>query len=74
MELSIARLGAMLGPLAAGALQQIYQSPTPMFVSIGLSAIAAGATILWAHRPAIEAAGDTAVPGLPDAVIDKLTA
>jgi MFS family permease len=54
MELAIARVGAILGPLVAGTLQQIYQSPTPMFVSIGLSAMAAGAIILFAERPAVE--------------------
>src|SRR5215471_6805520 len=54
MELSIARVGAILGPLVAGSLQQIYGSPTPMFVSIGLSAIVAGAIILRARRPAAE--------------------
>jgi MFS family permease len=56
MELSIARVGAILGPLVAGTLQQIYQSPTPMFVSIGVSAIIAGAIILRAQRPAAEEA------------------
>jgi MFS family permease len=69
MELAIARVGAILGPLVAGTLQQIYQSPAPMFVSIGLSAIAAGAIILLAERPAIEranAVGETAA--LPEAV------
>jgi MFS transporter, AAHS family, 4-hydroxybenzoate transporter len=54
MELSIARVGAILGPLVAGTLQQIYQSPTPMFLSIGLSAVIAGAIILRARRPAAE--------------------
>jgi MFS transporter, AAHS family, 4-hydroxybenzoate transporter len=54
MELAIARVGAILGPLVAGTLQQIYQSPTPMFVSIGLSAMAAGAIILFAERPTVE--------------------
>jgi MFS family permease len=69
MELAIARVGAILGPLVAGTLQQIYQSPAPMFVSIGLSAIAAGAIILLAERPSVEqvnAAGETAV--LPEAL------
>jgi MFS family permease len=51
MELGIGRVGAILGPLVAGALQQFYQSPTPMFVSIGLAAIAAGTIILLARRP-----------------------
>jgi len=54
MELAIARVGAILGPLVAGSLHQIYQSPTPMFVTIGLSAIAAGAIILLAERPSAE--------------------
>jgi MFS family permease len=54
MELAIARVGAILGPLVAGTLQQIYQSPAPMFVSIGLAAIAAGAIILLAERPSSE--------------------
>ncbi|MBV9523821.1 MAG: MFS transporter, partial [Alphaproteobacteria bacterium] len=54
MELAIARVGAILGPLVAGLLQQTYQSSTPMFVSIGLSAVAAGTIILFAGRPATE--------------------
>ncbi|HLG81806.1 MAG TPA: MFS transporter [Bradyrhizobium sp.] len=67
MELAIARVGAILGPLVAGTLQQIYQSPTPMFVSIGLSAIAAGAIILFAERPAAEQAGASgAATALPE--------
>jgi MFS family permease len=68
MELAIGRVGAILGPLVAGTLQQIYQSPVPMFVSIGLSAMAAGAIILLAQRPLAEqanAAGETAA--LPEA-------
>ena len=52
MELGVARVGAILGPFVAGALQQYYQSPTPMFLSIGISAITAGAIILLARRPA----------------------
>jgi len=58
MELGVARVGAILGPFVAGALQQYYQSPTPMFLSIGVSAIAAGAIILLARRPAGVASGD----------------
>jgi MFS family permease len=54
MELSIARVGAILGPLVAGVLQQVYHSPTPMFLAIGLSAILAGAIILFAERPIAE--------------------
>ena len=67
MELAIARVGAILGPLVAGTLQQIYQSPTPMFVSIGVSAIAAGAIIFFAQRPAAEQAGATdATAAMPE--------
>jgi MFS family permease len=69
MELAVARVGAILGPLVAGSLQQIYQSPTPMFLSIGVSAILAGAVILLAERPAAEqvtAGADAAA--LPKAV------
>ncbi|HVO01098.1 MAG TPA: hypothetical protein VMT54_02805, partial [Candidatus Cybelea sp.] len=69
MELAIARVGAILGPLVAGVLQQVYQSPTPMFVSIGLSAIAAGAIIPCAGRPAAEQARTTsAASALPEVV------
>lgn len=69
MELAIARVGAILGPLVAGMLQQVYQSPTPMFVSIGLSAIAAGAIILCAGQPAAEQTRATrAASALPEVV------
>ena len=69
MELAIARVGAILGPLVAGTLQQIYQSPAPMFVSIGLSAIAAGAIILLAERPSSEQVNAATENGaLPEAV------
>jgi MFS transporter, AAHS family, 4-hydroxybenzoate transporter len=54
MELSIARIGAILGPLVAGTLHQIYQSPTPMFLSIGAAAVVAGAIILFAKAPPVE--------------------
>jgi AAHS family 4-hydroxybenzoate transporter-like MFS transporter len=56
LELAIARVGAILGPLVAGQLQQTYQSPTAMFVSIGLAAMAAGSIILLAERPPVEQA------------------
>jgi MFS family permease len=51
MELGIGRVGAILGPFVAGALQQFYLSPMPMFVSIGVAAIAAGTIILLARQP-----------------------
>ena len=58
MELAIARIGAILGPIVAGTLQQVYQSATPMFVSIGLAAVLAGVIILLAERPLLEQAHD----------------
>jgi AAHS family 4-hydroxybenzoate transporter-like MFS transporter len=47
MELSVARVGAILGPFIAGTLQQIYHSATPMFVSIGAAAVLAGVAVLF---------------------------
>jgi AAHS family 4-hydroxybenzoate transporter-like MFS transporter len=58
MELAIARIGAILGPIVAGTLQQVYRSATPMFVSIGLAAVLAGVIILLAERPLLEQAHD----------------
>jgi MFS family permease len=55
MELSVGRVGAILGPFVAGALQQTYQSALPMFVSIGLAALAAGGIILLANRSRVTA-------------------
>jgi MFS family permease len=55
MELSVGRVGAILGPFVAGALQQSYQSALPMFVSIGLAALAAGAIIQLANRSSVAA-------------------
>jgi AAHS family 4-hydroxybenzoate transporter-like MFS transporter len=54
MELGVGRVGAILGPFVAGALQQNYQSSLPMFVSIGLAALAAGGIILFASRASTE--------------------
>jgi AAHS family 4-hydroxybenzoate transporter-like MFS transporter len=63
MELSVGRVGAILGPFVAGALQQTYQSALPMFVSIGLAALAAGGIILLANRSSVNAsAGHLAAP------------
>jgi AAHS family 4-hydroxybenzoate transporter-like MFS transporter len=55
MELGVGRVGAILGPFVAGALQQTYQSALPMFVSIGLAALAAGGIILVANRSSVKA-------------------
>src|SRR6266700_1763410 len=55
MELGVGRVGAILGPFVAGALQQTYQSSLPMFVSIGLAALAAGGLILLANRSSVKA-------------------
>jgi AAHS family 4-hydroxybenzoate transporter-like MFS transporter len=55
MELGVGRVGAILGPFVAGALQQTYQSALPMFISIGLAALAAGGIILLANRSGVKA-------------------
>ncbi|SHL28639.1 MFS transporter, AAHS family, 4-hydroxybenzoate transporter [Bradyrhizobium lablabi] len=55
MELGVGRVGAILGPFVAGALQQNYQSALPMFLAIGLAALAAGGIILLANRRGAEA-------------------
>ena len=59
MELSVGRVGAILGPFVAGALQQTYQSSLPMFVSIGLAALAAGGIILLANRSSVTASTES---------------
>jgi MFS family permease len=55
MELGVGRVGAILGPFVAGALQQNYQSSLPMFVAIGLAALAAGGIIQFADRRGVRA-------------------
>jgi MFS family permease len=55
MELGVGRVGAILGPFVAGALQQAYQSALPMFVSIGCAALAAGLIIQLANRSSVVA-------------------
>ncbi|WP_213741766.1 MFS transporter [Bradyrhizobium sp. dw_411] len=54
MELGVGRVGAILGPFVAGALQQSYQSALPMFISIGCAALVAGSVILFANRASAE--------------------
>jgi AAHS family 4-hydroxybenzoate transporter-like MFS transporter len=58
MELGVGRVGAILGPFVAGALQQGYQSFLPMFVSIGLAAMTAGGIILMANRSRVKAGAE----------------
>jgi MFS family permease len=55
MELGVGRVGAILGPFVAGALQQSYQSALPMFISIGCAALVAGSVILFAKRASVGA-------------------
>ena len=55
MELGVGRVGAILGPFVAGALQQTYQSALPMFISIGCAALVAGCVILFANRASVAA-------------------
>jgi MFS family permease len=51
MQLSVGRVGAILGPFIAGALQQIYHRPTAMFVAIGCASVIAGAAIASLGNP-----------------------
>lgn len=45
MELSVGRVGAILGPFVAGTLQQLYGGSTAMFIVIGTASIVAAAAI-----------------------------
>jgi MFS family permease len=46
MELSVGRVGAILGPFVVGTLQQLYTGPTAMFIAIGGAAIFAALAIV----------------------------
>ena len=45
MELSVGRVGAILGPFVAGALQQAYSGPTAMFIVIAAASVCAAAAV-----------------------------
>jgi AAHS family 4-hydroxybenzoate transporter-like MFS transporter len=45
MMLSVGRVGAILGPFAAGELQQIFHGATGMFLAIGLGAMVSAVAI-----------------------------
>ena len=55
MMLSVGRVGAILGPFVAGALQQAYQGPIGMFVAIGVAALAAATAIATLPRVGVAA-------------------
>jgi AAHS family 4-hydroxybenzoate transporter-like MFS transporter len=48
MELSVGRVGAILGPFVVGTLQQIYAGPTAMFIAIAGAAFIAALTMVTA--------------------------
>ncbi len=50
MQLSVGRIGAILGPFIVGGLQQLYQGPTAMFVAIGAASMVAAAAIASVGR------------------------
>ena len=54
MELSVGRIGAILGPFVVGVLQEVVPGPTPMFVAIALASLIAATAI---------AVGTTSKPG-----------
>jgi MFS family permease len=45
MELSVARVGAILGPLVAGLLQELYPGPNAMFLAIAVAALISASAI-----------------------------
>lgn len=45
MMLSTGRVGAVIGPYVAGALQQSFHGPEAMFLAIGAAAVAAAVVI-----------------------------
>ena len=54
MELSVGRVGAILGPFVAGTLQQLYGGATAMFIVIGAASIVAATAIAsLAVRPGV---------------------
>lgn len=64
MQLSVGRIGAILGPFVAGALQQIYQGPTAMFLAIGAASIVAGAAIASLSRAKVAPVAALEGPGV----------
>jgi MFS family permease len=49
MELSVGRVGAILGPWVAGVLQELYSGSTAMFMAITLSALIAATAMALAR-------------------------
>ncbi|AJW98651.1 MFS transporter [Burkholderia gladioli pv. gladioli] len=50
MELSVGRLGAILGPFISGSLQQVFQGQNMMLLAMSAAAAAAGISILFAVK------------------------
>jgi len=50
MELSVGRVGAILGPWVAGLLQQVYSGPTAMFLAIAFAGLIAAVAMALARR------------------------
>jgi MFS family permease len=48
MELSVGRVGAILGPWVAGVLQELYPGPTAMFLAIAAAALISAVALTWA--------------------------
>jgi MFS transporter, AAHS family, 4-hydroxybenzoate transporter len=49
MELSVGRLGAILGPWVAGVLQEVYSGATAMFLAIAIAGLAAALAVALAR-------------------------
>ncbi len=65
MELGVGRIGAILGPFAAGLLQQWSGGPGLMFLAIGAAGLCAAAIITLARAPQVAVAPAFA-PGVAD--------
>jgi MFS family permease len=48
MELSVGRVGAILGPWVAGVLQELYPGPAAMFLAITVAALISAVAMAWA--------------------------
>jgi AAHS family 4-hydroxybenzoate transporter-like MFS transporter len=50
MELSVGRIGAILGPWVAGVLQEVYSGTTAMFLAIAVAGLAAALAVALARQ------------------------
>jgi AAHS family 4-hydroxybenzoate transporter-like MFS transporter len=63
MELSVGRLGAILGPFIGGTLQQVFPGENVMLLAMSVAAAAAGISILFAIKKCSVCSAPTEVSG-----------